>query len=157
MGVLFPICWASKSEKYSSRITIQTSNPNSTTLFIEYNMLQGPLLDQRGNLLPIENKDLEVSSKAEQVNEYARMYNYTLLREARKGVYEFELFMELHRRATQKYLKDGTRYSWDTVSIPGEYQNQNAIMVSKYDRKWKIVQRGGLTYMPQSWVPWEES
>lgn len=86
-------------------------------------MLQGPLLDQRGNLLPIENNDLDVPSKAEQVNEYARMYNYTLLREARKEVYEFELFMELHRRATQKYLKGGTRYSWDIVSMPGEYRN----------------------------------
>jgi hypothetical protein len=112
-------------------------------------MLQGPLLDQSGNLLPIENKDLGVPSKAERVNEYARMYDRTLLSEAQRGVTEFELFMELHRRATQKYLKDGNRYPWDTVSILGEHQSQNAIIVSKYDRKWKIVQRGGLTYMPQ--------
>jgi hypothetical protein len=81
------------------------------------------------------------------------MYNCTLLSEAKKGVNDIELFMELHRRATQKYLKDGSRYPWDTNSIPGEYQNQNAIMVSKYDRKWKIVQHGGLTYMPQGGAP----
>jgi len=116
-------------------------------------MLQGPLLDQSGNLLPIENKDLEVPSKPERVNDYARMYSRTLLSEARKGVVEFELFMELHRRTTRKYLKDGSRYPWDVASIPGEYQNQNAIMVSKYDRKWKIVRRGGLTYMLQGGVP----
>jgi hypothetical protein len=116
-------------------------------------MLQGPLLDQTGHLLSIENMDLEVPPKPGRVDEYGRMYTWGLLREARKGVNEVEFFMELHRRATQKYLKDVRRYSWDTASMPGEFQDQNAIMVSKYDEKWKIGQRGGMTYMPQGGVP----
>jgi hypothetical protein len=115
-------------------------------------MLQGPLLDQSGNLLPIENKDLEVPSKAERVNDCGRMYTCTLLSEAQKGVNDIELFMELHRRATQKYLKSGSRYLWDTSSIQGEHQNQNARIVREYDRKWNIFQSGGLTYMPQRYT-----
>jgi hypothetical protein len=115
-------------------------------------MLQGPLLDQTGRLLPIENKYLNVPSKANRVDECGRMYDRTLLSEVKKGANDIELFMELHRRVTQKYRKSGTRYPWDTASISGEYQNQNAVMVSKYDRKWKIIQRGGLTYMPQGRV-----
>lgn len=115
-------------------------------------MLQGPLLDQSGKLLPIENKDLEVPSEVERVNECGRMYTCSLLSEAQKGVNNIELFMELHRRATQKFLKDGSQYPWDTASITGEYQNQNARMVREYDRKWNIFQIGGLTYMPRRYT-----
>jgi hypothetical protein len=147
--MLFPIFRALKSQTSSSG----NQHPNlKPTDFIEHAMLQGPLLDQTGRLLPIENKYLNVPSKANRVDECGRMYDRTLLSEVKKGANDIELFMELHRRVTQKYRKSGTRYPWDTASISGEYQNQNAVMVSKYDRKWKIIQRGGLTYMPQGRV-----
>jgi hypothetical protein len=67
-------------------------------------MLQGPLLDQTGHTLPIETRDLEVPSKAKRIDECGRMYDCTLLSEAKKGVNDVELFMELHRRAIQKFV-----------------------------------------------------
>jgi hypothetical protein len=110
-------------------------------------MQKEEIFDAEGHLWPIKPADLDISSTPEKVNYYGAMYTRVLVSDSRKGVKDFELFMELHRRATQRYLLHDTRYEWDQKVENVWYKNANAIFVRDYDRKWQVFQRGGLTYM----------
>jgi hypothetical protein len=59
------------------------------------------LLDLGGNLLPVSDEELDIPSRPEVVSHYANMYTTVLISEAKKRGNDFELFMELQRRATE--------------------------------------------------------
>lgn len=76
-------------------------------------MPQIPYFDSKGNLIPITNGDLIFSSRPSYVALYAYMYTGILARQGLGGYLNLELFLELHRRATDRFLKDGTFYKWN--------------------------------------------
>ena len=105
------------------------------------------IFDIYGHIRPIKAFHTDVPSSREKVHYYARMYINALVSDARRGNREFELFMELHRRATKQTLTHGTQFTWDPKVDKINYKNANAILVREYDRKWQIFERGGRTYM----------
>jgi hypothetical protein len=111
-------------------------------------MQKAAIFDAEGQLLPIKPADLDIHSIPKNVNCYGRMYTRVLVSEAKKGIQDFELFMELHRRATRKFLLHGTRYDWDKRVENVRHKNANTIFVRDYDRKWQVFHKGGMTYMP---------
>jgi len=102
------------------------------------------LFGTEGRIRPLKDSHMEANSNREKVDRYGRMYTRELVDGAKEGVKDFELFMELHRRAAEKYLKHNTRYDWDDEV---GYSNGNAVFIRNYDWKWNIIQRGGSTYM----------
>ena len=114
---------------------------------LNHNMPKTSILDRDGNLLPINEDDLQRPSRPEVVNHYANMYTAALVSEAKKTVIDFELFMELQRRATQRFLKDNSIHSWNRGGEKRFRQNANTRLVREYDRKCGIFQRGGKSYL----------
>jgi hypothetical protein len=106
------------------------------------------IFDTEGHIRPIKQSYLDIQSDREKVNHYGRVYTRVLVNEAQRGVSDFELFIELHRRATKRHLTRDTRYDWDQKIENVRCKNSNAIFARDYDRKWQIFQKGGLTYMP---------
>ena len=105
------------------------------------------IFDAYGHIRPIKAFHISIPSSREKVHYYARMYTNVLVSDARRRSREFELFMELHRRAKKQTLTHGTQYPWDQEVDKLNYKNANAIFVREYDRKWQIFERGGMTYM----------
>lgn len=110
-------------------------------------MFDGNIFDDEneGRLHPLLFEYMFIRPNAERVNYYGRMYTRTLVSEARDGGKDFELFMELYRRATIHHLKGRQRYDWDNSTEPGGRFNRNAVFVGDYDKKWHIIQRNGCT------------
>jgi hypothetical protein len=100
-----------------------------------------------GRILPFKDRYMDTPSHREKVNEYGRMYTNKLVSDAKAGVKDFELFMELHRRASQRFLKEQTRYDWDNKFDDPQLSNEEVWFIRDYDRKWGIYQKGGLSYM----------
>ena len=90
---------------------------------------------------------METSSNRGKVNHYGQKHTSALVDDAQNGVEDFELFMELHRRAAERHLKHNTRYEWDDKFGESRCSNANAVFVRDYGLKWGILQRGGSTYM----------
>ena len=111
-------------------------------------MPQIPYLDHRGNLVPITNGDLLFPSLPHKVAQYARIYTCILVREARQGNIDLELFLELHRRATEQFLKDGTLFRWNHGEGTCWDHFSNARLIRQYDAKWGIVKVDGVTRLP---------
>lgn len=99
-------------------------------------------LDWYRHLNPITEAILEIAPNPNKVEHFSRMLTYALLREAKDSKKEFEIerFMELHRRATEYWVKEGgkKRENWDAVFISPEAERTNARLVRLYDRKWGI-------------------
>ena len=58
-------------------------------------------LDSRGSLLPMTNGHLDIIPNPVLVNSYANWYTYRLVREAKDGTSDIEVFSELYRRAAE--------------------------------------------------------
>jgi hypothetical protein len=110
-------------------------------------MPQVPYLDNRGSLVPITNGDLMFPSRPHKVVEYGIMYTWTLVRKARLENLDLELFLELHRRAAEQLLKDGTLVKWNREGTCWDHFS-NARLIREYDAKWVIIKADGFTYLP---------
>jgi hypothetical protein len=75
------------------------------------------------------------------------MYTRELVRLAKKGERYFELFMELHRRATERQLKKKKIYDWDGRDADSRYTGDDADFIKDYDWKWGVVRKNGCSYM----------
>jgi hypothetical protein len=99
-------------------------------------------LDWHGHLNPITEAILEIPPNPTKVKHFNRMLTYALLREAKdpKKEFEVERFVELHRRATEYWVREGgkKRENWDAVFISPEAERSNARLVRLYDRRWGI-------------------
>jgi len=102
------------------------------------------IFDKDGRIRTFKPSHLNFPSNREKVDYYGRKYTSTLVDDAKKGAEDFELFMELKRRAAEEHLKHNIRIKWDNED---GYSNANAAFIKEYDRKWKIIQKGCLTYM----------
>ena len=107
-------------------------------------------LDWHGHLNLIAEAILEIAPNPSKLARYSRMYTYALLREAKdpKKEFEVERFLELHRRATEYWVKeDGKkRENWDAVFISPEAEKKNLKLLRLYERVWGI-ERGERTSM----------
>ena len=105
------------------------------------------IFDKNGRIRPLKDRHMATSSNRQKVNKYGRMYTLKLVSDAQGGASDFELFMELHRRAAEHFLKHRKRYDWDNKlndSIPGD---ADMVFTGEYDRKWGVYQRNGCSYM----------
>lgn len=110
-------------------------------------MPQIPYIDSRGNLVPITNGDLMFPSRPTYVAHYGSIYTYLLVREAKRQNIDLELFLELHRRATERFLRDGTFFKWNRGEGSGWDHFSNARLIGEYDEKWGVKRRRGLNYL----------
>lgn len=108
-------------------------------------------LNYHGHLNPITKSHVDsgIAPNPHLVEEYGRMYDYALLREAKdqKKAFQIERFMELHRRATEYWLKQGgrKRERWDTVFISPRDEMENLMLLVEWERKWGIMKVNGCT------------
>jgi hypothetical protein len=105
------------------------------------------IFDNQGIIRPLQAPQMNIRPKTQKVDYFGRMYTIELVREAKRGRGDFELFMELHRRAAKKHLKDGERYEWDSTFDNCQLRNANALFLRNYDRKWSVYEKNGNSYV----------
>lgn len=111
---------------------LQNLRETYTRLFPDRTKVTAPFFDSSGNLQLLELAHLDIPPNRERVNHFGCFYTYKLRNRAAKGCVEFELFMELHRRATLEFLRHGTILSWDKAANSYELQEQNARLLKAY-------------------------
>jgi hypothetical protein len=97
-----------------------------------------------GTIRPLECRHLKFDTRPLKVNEYGAMDVDTLVSEAKQNNTDFELFIELHRRAARNFEeKRGQRYDWDCIVIGPGYgvvetvkaQKERCGLLKEYDRQ----------------------
>jgi hypothetical protein len=111
------------------------------------NKMYGEIYDDQGIIRPLQAYQMNIRPDPKKVDHFGRMYMRELVREAEKGRGDFELFMELHRRAAKTHLKGLERYDWDGNYENSQFTNANAVFLRDYDRKWGIYERDGNSFM----------
>jgi hypothetical protein len=107
----------------------------------------GEIFNNEGIIRPLKAAYMSIKPAPSKVDYFGRMYTAELVRNAKSGKADFELFFELHRRAAARHLKHHTRYEWDD-NIDGSCSaDTNAVFLGNYDRKWGIFVRNGHTYV----------
>jgi hypothetical protein len=107
----------------------------------------GEIFNDEGIIRPLETTYMNIKPTASKVDHFGRMYTIELVRNAKNGRADFELFLELHRRAAERHLKRHTKYEWDDSLDESRSTNTNAAFLRNYDQKWGICVRNGHTYM----------
>lgn len=107
-----------------------------------------PIFDSRDNLLPLTEAHLDIRPRPDLVQQFGYMYTWILLRRAKKDLTgEFELFLELHRRAADHHAKTGKKEKWDYGGPGGEEGERNMSARRKwlrvYAEKWMIAKTPG--------------
>jgi len=96
-----------------------------------------PFFDEGRNLMLLEPAHLDIKPRPDFVNYYGPIYTWRLLNLARKGNTDFELFMELHRRAKNNYNRSRVPpEDWDQAADTKEKQESNERILEAYERKW---------------------
>jgi hypothetical protein len=103
------------------------------------------IFDAQGVIRTLDPSYMLIIPNSKKVNYYGLMYTNELIKSAKRGETDFELFLELHRRAAEEHLKHNTRYYWDD-EVGHSYKNP--VFIRDYDRKWGVFQMGNLTRMP---------
>lgn len=88
--------------------------------------------------------DVVTPPDREKVIAYGRMFNGTLIMLGVRRIWDFEMLLELHRRGKWRIVEDGQNADAEVV---GRTDPENANLLRKYDKKWKIVTRKGRTWM----------
>jgi hypothetical protein len=114
------------------------------------NKMYGEIYDDQGIIRPLQAYQMNIRPNPQNVDHFGRMYTRELVREAERGRGDFELFMELHRRAAKTHLKGHERYDWDGNIENSQFTNANAVFLRDYDRKWGIYERNGNSFMLRS-------
>ena len=105
------------------------------------------IIDDAGVLAPGWSGDPMFPSCPSHVAHYASMYPEYLARQGLGGDTNLELFVELHRRASEQFSKDGRPYKWSREETSCIHHS-NARLVADYYEKWDVRRRGGMNYLP---------
>ena len=109
--------------------------------------MYGEIFDDQGIIRPLQPYQMNIKPDPQKADHFGRMYTFELVREAKRRIGDFELFIELHRRAAKNHGEGRKRLGWDDYLDNYQFTNANAVFLRNYDRKWDIYERNGNSYV----------